>query len=118
MAREIRDADAIGKTGVYFNETCKELITVKKSFVDHINNMLVNYNGVDATSIANTLTNAINKIDGLIKNLSYYSEYMIAVAKYDTENIENATKKIRQKNTLQPNYTGGEVLDESEQIKY
>ncbi len=128
MAREVRDADVIGKAGVYLNESCNKLNVVKSSFIEHINNMQTNYQGVDAVAISNVLMNAINRVDELVNTLSYYSEYMLSVAKYDRDNIDNATKKIKSKNVTQPmlqpndlltnNNMGGEFIDESEQIKY
>ena len=120
MARLTRDADAIGEKGLYLKEVCSSLNSEKISFTNNINNMLANYKGVDATSIANTLLDAVNKIDGLIKNLNYFSNYMLAVAKYDNENIESANKKINRKNTMQPQpiITEGGVVNGPEQINY
>lgn len=120
MARLTRNADAIGEKGNYLKEVCNSLNDEKISFTNNINSMLENYKGVDATSIANMLLDAINKVDDLIKNLSYYSNYMLAVAKYDNENIESANKKINRKNTMQPRpiITEGGVVNESEQINY
>ena len=127
MAREIRDDDVIGKSGVYLNESCNKLITLKNSFMNHVNNFKINYEGIDATAIYNVLVNAINRVDELVETLNYYSEYMLSVAKYDNENIENATKKIKSKNTLQPatppediflTDVEGESVNEPEQVKY
>lgn len=120
MARLTRDADAISEKGLYLREVCNSLNNEKISFTNNINNMLANYKGVDATSIANVLLDAINKVDDLIKNLNYYSNYMLAVAKYDNENIESVNKKLIQKNTMQPKpiMMEGEIVNGTEQIKY
>ena len=98
MAREVRDADVIGKTGLYYIDVCEKLNTTKASFLTHVSSMQANYVGVDADAISNVLINAINRVDELVEVLTYYSKYMLATAKYDTDNIDNATKKIRSKN--------------------
>ena len=127
MAREIRDDEVIGKTGVYLNETCNKINTVKSSFISHVESLKSNYVGVDATAISNILINAINRVTELVDTLSYYSDYMLSVAKYDNENIDNASKKIRSQNKLEPVIPiegiptvgmEGEMTNESEQIKY
>ena len=110
MARIIRDAEVIGKTGVYYKEVCEKLNTTKASFLTHVSSMQTNYVGVDSDAISNILINAINRVDELVEVLTYYSEYMLSTTKYDTDNIENATKKIKSKNTLLPVTPPEEVL--------
>ena len=116
MAREVRNADVIGKTGVYLKNTCQELSNLKSAFIADIDNIANTYKGSDATAIVNLLIAAINKIDGLINNFNYYSEYMLAIAKFDNENISNINKKIQKKNMLQSNFNKGELLNGSEKI--
>lgn len=127
MTRLIRNDDMIGETGVYLNEASNRLNVVKKSFMDHVNNFQINYEGVDGTAIYNVLVNAINRIDELVNVFNHYSEYMIKIAKYDSENIENAIKKIKSRFVTEPivpqneislSSIEGVVKDESEQIKY
>ena len=118
MAREVRNADIIMKTGVYLDDTCEKLNIIKTSFEANIKNMLGNYSGVDAATIANILTKSIDKIDKLVENLTYYSEYMIAISNHDYKNIDRATSKIQKKNKNNPILVKGEKIDELEQFKY
>ena len=127
MTRLIRNDDMIGETGVYLNEASNRLNDVKNSFMNHVNNFKINYEGVDGTAIYNVLVNAINRVDELVNTFNYYSEYMIKIAKYDSENIENAIKKIKSRFVTEPivpqneislSSIEGVVKDESEQIKY
>ena len=118
MAREVRNADRIGKTGLYLEETAEKLVSIKSFFKGQINDVLANYQGVDATAIANVLSNAINKVDGLIKALNYYSEYMKSVANYDIQNIERASEQLKEKNKNKINNLEGVNGNEFQQFKY
>ena len=127
MTRLIRNDDIIGETGVYLNEAIEKLNVVKLSFMNHVNSFKANYEGVDGTAIYNVLVNAINRVDELVNVFNHYSEYMVKIAKYDNENIENVIKKIKSQMVIEPivpqkeislSSIEGVVKDESEQIKY
>ncbi len=110
MARETRDTVAIGNAGAYLASACEKLNALKLVMDNNIDSLLNNYVGSDGAAVCDVLATAVDKLDGLILNLDYYSQYMFEIARYDSENIERAIKKINQKNKDQFEYLQNEVM--------
>ena len=96
MGRQIRDSDAISRTGRYLEKSCKDLLKVKTDFLNHLDSMLNNYKGEKASTYGNMIKSSINKIDDLISTLDYFSKYMLELADHDNQNVQNTINKLKQ----------------------
>lgn len=89
-----RDTVAIGNYGRYLQNQCEELSNAYTKLITNINNIRNNYQGVDAEEQIKVFTEKANKINGIMKNFIYYSEYMQKLASYDTDSLNKVKKEI------------------------
>lgn len=99
----VRDPIAIYSVGEYIKEQNELLQNKQKEIAMHVNDILVNYQGRDAEMIVSSFLKEIKKLDKVIANLEYFSEYMKSLSTYDTDNLNNTKKKLKiQKDPIAP----------------
>ena len=89
-----RDPVAINSVGVYMQNQSQELLLKQQSLIKNINNVLTNYSGQDAKIIVSKFLESASKLNSVIKNLEYYSNYMQTLASHDRDNLNNAKQQF------------------------
>ncbi len=108
-----RDSVAIGSVGKYLDQSAKELVYKKKILDQHINSIINDYKGVDATEIINSFLDASSKLDKIIKTIEYYAFYMIALSNHDMKNIESAVDDLEKMMDEQLLLEDSDIIDGS-----
>ncbi len=94
MGMERRDSVAIRNASSQLSSIASQLESQKQKILNDVDSILSNYVGPDASSIVASFKGAIEKINPLISNIKYNSDYMKSVANYDAQNVQSATSKI------------------------
>lgn len=89
-----RDPVAINSVGVYMQNQTQELLLKQKSLIKNINNILNNYEGQDAKIIVSKFLESASKLNSIISNLDYYSNYMQTLSLHDRDNLNNAKQQF------------------------
>lgn len=108
-----RDSVAIGSVGKYLDQSAKELVYKKKILDQHINSIINDYKGVDASKIINSFLDASSKLDKIIKTIEYYAFYMMALSNYDMKNIESAVDDLEKMMDEQLLLEDSDIIDDS-----
>ena len=90
-----RDPVAMESVGNYLIECLENLNQYKILLNKHIDDINHSYTGVDANIIITKFKEASKKMDIMISNIEYYSEYFKILASHDRENISISTKNIQ-----------------------
>ncbi len=89
-----RNADLIGNVGTFQKNKATELDKAFRKLILDVENLNNYYQGVGASANINAFLNGIANFQNVINKIEQYGNYQESVFKYDSENIEKASRHI------------------------